>query len=122
MRQLAYIVAKVGREKFNLPVQIQRIENPRVEADIHPFEALYEKLPKQHGFEPKVDIEEEVRRMFELLMKPEIRSRIEEKKHVIIPKTWWSGVKREAQRIELINLEKEIKEDEERAKIFTGKK
>ncbi|MHC4158962.1 MAG: NAD-dependent epimerase/dehydratase family protein, partial [Planctomycetota bacterium] len=52
-RQLAYTVAKVGKEHFNLPVQIQRVENPRVEADEHPFEALYEKLPKRYGFEPK---------------------------------------------------------------------
>lgn len=118
-RQLAYLVAKVGREKFKLPVQIQRIENPRVEADEHPFEAIYEQLPKNYGFKPKVDIEEEIYRMFELLLTPEIRARIDEKKHLIIPKTWWSGVKREAQRLELFDLEKEIKKDAEFFKINT---
>ncbi len=119
LRQLAYIVAKIGRDRFGLDVQVQRIENPRVEADIHPFEAIYEKLPKEYGFEPKVDVEEEVIRMFELLMTPEIRARIEEKKHLIIPKTWWSGIKKEAKRIELVDLKNEFLEDEERAKIFT---
>ncbi|MDD5455380.1 MAG: NAD-dependent epimerase/dehydratase family protein, partial [Candidatus Ratteibacteria bacterium] len=93
-RQLAYTVAKVGKKHFKLPIQIQRVENPRVEADRHPFEAIYERLPKHYGFEPKVKIEEEVHRMFELLLQPEIKARIEEKKHLILPQTWWSGVKR----------------------------
>jgi UDP-sulfoquinovose synthase len=117
-RQLAYIVAKVGRKHFNLPVQIQRVENPRVEADRHPFEAIYEKLPKNYGFEAKVSVEEEVYRMFELLMKPEIKERIEEKKHLILPQTWWSGIKRKVERLELIDLEKEIKKDEKKYKIY----
>ncbi len=118
-KKLAYTVAKIGRKYFGLPVQIQRVENPRVEADIHPFEAIYEKLPKEYGFSPKVDVEEEVYRMFELFTQPEIRARIEEKKHLIIPKTWWSGIKKEVERLELIDLAAEIKEeDEERAKIY----
>jgi len=111
-KQLAYIVAKIGREHFNLPVQIQRLENPRVEADRHPFEAIYERLPKKYGFEAKVKLEEEVYRMFELLTKPEVEARIEEKKHLILPKTWWSGVKKEVERLELLDLEGEIEEDE----------
>jgi UDP-sulfoquinovose synthase len=118
IRQLAYIVAKIGRENFKLPVQIQRVENPRVEADKHPFEAIYEKLPRNFGFKSKVSVEEEVCRMFELLLQPEIRTRVEEKKHLILPKTWWSGVKREVERLELINLKEEIKEDETRTKIY----
>jgi nucleoside-diphosphate-sugar epimerase len=118
-RQLAYTVAKIGREHFNLPVKIQRVENPRVEADEHPFEAIYERLPKNYGFKPKVSVEEEVFRMFELLTKPEIKARIEEKKHLIIPKTWWSGVKREVQRLELLDLEKEIEKDVTTFKINT---
>lgn len=112
-RQLAYIVAKIGREQYNLPVEIQRVENPRVEADEHPFEVLYEKLPKEYGFEPKVDIKEEISKMFELFLTPEVRARIEERKHVIIPKTWWSGVKKEVQRLELLELKDEIVDEEQ---------
>jgi UDP-sulfoquinovose synthase len=112
-RQLAYAVAKVGRQYFGLPVQIQRVENPRVEADRHPFEAIYEKLPKNYGFRAKVGMEEEVYRMFELLTEPEVKQRIEEKKHLILPKTWWSGVKRTVERLELLDLEREIKHDQE---------
>jgi len=117
-RKLAYTVAKIGRKYFNLPVQIQRVENPRVEADRHPFEAIYEKLPREYGFEPRVSVEEEVFRMFELLTTPEIKARIEEKKHLILPKTWWSGVKRVVERLELIDLEGEIEQDEQRFKIY----
>lgn len=112
-RQLAYTVAKVGRKYFSLPVQVQRVENPRVEADEHPFEALYERLPKEYGFEPKVSMEEEIYRMFELFTMPDVRARIEERKHVIMPKTWWSGVKKEVERLELLDLKDEIKEDEQ---------
>jgi len=117
-RQLAYAVAKIGKKHFNLPIQIQRVEDPRVEADRHPFEAIYKKLPKAYGFESKVSLEEEVYRMFELFTQPEIKARIEEKKHLILPKTWWSGVKREAERLELIDLEKEIEKDEEKLNLY----
>jgi UDP-sulfoquinovose synthase len=116
-RQLAHAVAKVGREHFDLPVQIQRVENPRVEADRHPFEAIYEKLPKNYGFKAKVDLEEEIYRMFELLTKREIRQRIEEKKHLILPKTWWSGVKRTVERLELLDLEREMEHEQARVRI-----
>lgn len=115
-RQLAYLVARIGRKQFNLPVQIQRVENPRIEADEHPFEVLYEKLPKEYGFEPNVSIEEEIHRMFELFMTPEVKVRIEEKRHVIMPKTWWSGAKREVARLELLDLKSEIEKDE---RVFT---
>lgn len=112
-RQLAYTVAKVGRKHFNVPVQVQRVENPRVEADEHPFEVLYERLPKEYGFEPKVSMEEEIYRMFELFTMPDVRARIEEKKHVIMPRTWWSGAKKQVQRLELLDLKGEIEEDEQ---------
>ncbi len=116
-RQLAYTVAKIGRKYFDLPVEIQRVENPRVEADEHPFEALYEKLPKRYGFEPKVSIDDEIARMFELFLTPEVKTRIEQRKHVIIPRTWWSGIKREVERLELLELKQEVKEDEQMFKI-----
>ena len=111
-RQLAYEVAKTGREDFGLPVEIQRVENPRVEADEHPFEVLYERLPKQFGFEAKVSVADEIRRMFELFLTDEVKSRIKERRQVIMPRTWWSGVKKEVERLELLDLEGEMEKDE----------
>ena len=41
MRELAKTVAKIGKEEFMLPVRVQRVENPRVESERHPFEPIY---------------------------------------------------------------------------------
>lgn len=112
VRELAKTVAKIGKEEFSLPVKIQRVENPRVESERHPFEPVYENLPKKFGFEPRVALEEEIRKMFKLLTQPEIKKRIEEKKHHIIPKTWWSGEKRKVETIEIFELEEEIEKSE----------
>jgi UDP-sulfoquinovose synthase len=103
IRELAETVAQVGRAEFGLPVKIQRVENPRVEADRHPFEPIYEKLPKEYGFQPQVTPEEEVYRMFELLTRPEVKARIEQKKHLILPRTWWSGEKRRVDTLEILD-------------------
>lgn len=111
-RQLAYEVARTGKEDFGLPVEIQRVENPRVEADEHPFEVLSERLPKQFGFEAKVSVADEIRRMFELFLTDEVKSRIEERRQVIMPRTWWSGVKKEVERLELLDLKGEMEKDE----------
>jgi len=75
-------------------------------------------LPKKFGFKPRVAIEEEIYRMFKLLNKPEIKRRIEEKKHHIIPKTWWSGEKRKVETIEIFELEEEIKKSERKSKSY----
>ena len=109
LRELAQTVAKIGREEFKLPVQLQRVENPRVESERHPFDPIYENLPKIFGFKPQVSLEKEIRRMFELLSQPEIKGRIEEKKHHIIPKTWWSGEKRKVETIEVFEVGEENK-------------
>ncbi len=102
IRHLAETVAKIASKEFNLPVKIQRVENPRVEADRHPFEPIYERLPKDFGFKPRVSPEEEIYRMLELLTQPKIKQRIEEKKHLILPRTWWSGIKKEVETIEIV--------------------
>jgi nucleoside-diphosphate-sugar epimerase len=102
LRELAETVARIGRKEFKLPVKIQRMENPRVEADRHPYEPIYDKLPNDFGFEPKITPEEAVYNMFTILTKPDIKERIEQKKHLIIPRTWWSGVKKQVESIELI--------------------
>jgi UDP-sulfoquinovose synthase len=103
MRKLAETVRKVGQKHFGLKVDIQRVENPRVEADRHPFEPIFNKLPDEFGFIQADTLEKEIYRIFELLIQPEIRQRIEEKRHVILPKTWWSGIKKEVERLELID-------------------
>jgi UDP-sulfoquinovose synthase len=102
MRKLAETVKKIGEKEFGLKIKIQRVENPRVEADRHPFEPVYSKLPREFGFEQEDSLEKEIRRMFSLLTQSKIKQRIEEKEHLILPKTWWSGEKKEVERLELI--------------------
>ncbi len=97
IRELAETVARVGAE-FGLTVKIQRLENPRVEADEHPFSCLHSKLADRFGFVSTVTLEEEVREMFTLLMQH--RERIAEKRHVITPVTRWSGEKRPSEVLE----------------------
>lgn len=100
LKELAEIVAKVGSEKFSLTVKIQRIENPRVESEVHPYEVISQGL-SQKGFNPKVSLEKEITRIFELLTKPEIKKRIKEKKHLIWPKTTWKGKKKKSEVLEV---------------------
>ncbi len=102
INHLAHTVARIASKEFNLPVKIQRVENPRVESDIHPFEPIYNKLPDQFGFEPRITLEDEIYRTLELLTQPEIKQRIEEKKHLILPRTWWSGVKKQVETLEVL--------------------
>ena len=103
LSDLAESVAKVGIDKFELDVKIQRLENPRVEADTHPFEVVSRKLPRVFGFTPQVKLEEEIERMFEVLLEPEVKNRIEMKKHTIMPATTWQGEKREMRKLEKYN-------------------
>jgi len=98
--ELAEYVAKVGNEKVGLDIKIQRLENPRVEADSHPFEVVSKKLPRVFGFTPTIKLEEEIERMFKILLEPEIKSRIEMKRHTIMPVTTWQGEKREMRKLE----------------------
>jgi len=108
IKQLADTVARIASKEFHIPVTIQRVENPRVEYDVHPYEPVYNKLPDQFGFEPRVQLDDEIYRMLELLTQGEIKQRIEEKKHLILPRTWWSGEKKLVERLEVIE---EIKYD-----------
>jgi UDP-sulfoquinovose synthase len=121
MRKLAETVKKVGEEHFGLKVKIQRVENPRVEADRHPFEPIYNKLPDKFGFKQSDTLEKEIYKMFELLTQPEIKKRIEEKKHLVLPKTWWSGDKKEVEQLELIEDDvqssEESQSEEDREKV-----
>jgi len=98
--ELAESVALVGKNKFGLNIKIQRIENPRVEADTHPFEVVSKKLPRTFGFTPQIKLEEEIERMFKTLLEPEIKNRIEMKRYTIMPITTWQGEKREMRELE----------------------
>lgn len=100
---LAKTVKRIAEDEFSLEVKIQRLENPRVEADEHPFEAIYKNLPERFGFKPEVTLEEEITEMFKLLIQPECKRRIEEKIHVILPKTRWSGQKKDMKVLEVID-------------------
>ncbi len=100
LNDIAETVARIGIEKYGLDVEIQRIENPRVETEEHPFEAVSCKLPNDFGFEHKVPLDKEIDRMFKLLTKPEIGNRINEKTYTIMPKTKWTGEKKESGVIE----------------------
>ena len=98
--ELAESVAEVGKTKFGLDVKIQRLENPRVEADTHPFEVVSKKLPRVFGFTPQVSSKEEIEHIFKVLLESEVRKRIEMKKHTIMPVTTWQGEKREMRTLE----------------------
>ncbi len=99
VNELAETVAEVAKE-FDIDVKIQRLENPRVEPDYHPMEAVAKKLQGDFGFKPKVKLKTEIRNMFKLLTQLDIKKRLEEKKHVVMPKTRWSGEKRDAKILE----------------------
>jgi hypothetical protein len=114
------MVAYVGRSAFDLPVKIQRVENPRVEADRHPFEPIYENLPKQYGFKPEVSPEDEIYRMFELLTKPHIRNRIQQMMYHIVPSTWWSGDHRRVETIEVLPWNTELDDGDGTGREPTG--
>ena len=102
VRYLAESVAKVASKEFGIPVVIQRVENPRVEADIHPFEPIYNKLTDRFRFKPRATLEDEIYRMFEILTQPHVKQRIEEKRHLILPRTWWSGLKKQVETLEVV--------------------
>ncbi|MCP4149293.1 MAG: NAD-dependent epimerase/dehydratase family protein, partial [bacterium] len=103
LMDLARTVKKIAEKEFKIPVKIQRLQNPRVEADEHPYEACYNGLPDRFGFKPEVTLEEELIEMFKVMTRPEVKSRIEEKKHVILPKTMWNGKKKEMKVLEVID-------------------
>lgn len=100
VKDVAEIVAKVAKDKYNIDVKIQRIENPRVETENHPFEVVSKKLPALN-FKSRISLEKEVIRMFDLAFQPYIKKRIKEKAHLILPKTRWSGEKKDSEILEV---------------------
>ena len=101
VKELAEIVAQVGSRRHGLTVRIQRVENPRVEADEHPFLVVAKKLRENLGYQPKTPLEVEIDRMFTLLLQPRVRERLESVRDTVFPKTWWSGEHKEAMTLEV---------------------
>lgn len=117
--KLAEAIAGVANGEFGRSIKIQRLEDPRVEADIHPFEVVSQKLPNQFGFRPKVSLEKEITRMLELLTQPEIEERIRKVSHTIMPRTWWSGEHKETEVLEIYEPGTKILEGYQ-PKLITG--
>ena len=111
---IAEAIAKVGKEKFNLDVKINRVENPRVESEQHPLEVVAKKLPKKFGFIQKITPEKEIERILRVLVRPEIAERVRQEKEALIPKTRWDGDERESEVLESYNPQTKEKEG------FTG--
>jgi UDP-sulfoquinovose synthase len=100
LNDAAETIAQVANKKYKLKTEIQRVSNPRVETEIHPFETVSRKLPQEFEFTQKISLEKEIDRIFQLLTQPGIKKRIAEKAHTILPKTHWTGEKKEADVIE----------------------
>jgi len=88
--QIAQMVATIGRE-FGLDVEVQRIENPRVESEEHPYEVIHDKLQERFGFSSESGFADEVRHLFRVMLQPENRDRILAQQGALFPKTRWSG-------------------------------
>ncbi|PTD94230.1 NAD-dependent dehydratase [archaeon SCG-AAA382B04] len=91
VKEVAETVADVAQNEFDLDTSIQRIENPRVEPEQHPFYAIARKLPKEFGFESNISMHEEVEKMFEVLTQERVKERIRENREVILPETRWDS-------------------------------
>jgi UDP-sulfoquinovose synthase len=85
INDLAYTVQKVAG-KQGLDVEIESIENPRVEKEEHIYKVEAEKLRKL-GFKPTRTLEQEVDTMLTDLRR--FKKRILAKKEVIMPKAYW---------------------------------
>ena len=90
VKQIAQTVAKIGAE-FGLDTSVQRIENPRVEAEEHPYEVIHDKLKDNFGFASESSFEEEVRGLFRVLTQPDAIERIKQQESKLFPATKWSG-------------------------------
>jgi nucleoside-diphosphate-sugar epimerase len=85
--ELAERVKRIG-DKKGLQVQIERIENPRVEKEEHYYNADHEKL-KKLGFKPTRHIDDQIGMMLDDLSAN--KQRILEKKNAIVQSLKWRG-------------------------------
>lgn len=104
VRQIADTVGRIGKDEFGLKPVVQRIENPRVEAEEHPYVVLHRKLEETYGFQSETRFEDQVRYIFQQLLKPENRQRIGQQKEALHPQTLWSGAKKNLDILETIEF------------------
>jgi UDP-sulfoquinovose synthase len=90
--ELALKVQKVGNG-LGLDVEVRNVENPRQEMEEHYYNPDHQHL-LDLGYKPTHDIEAEMHIMLNDLI--EYRSRIEEKKEVLIPDIRWDGTRRKS--------------------------
>lgn len=90
--ELAEKVRRVGDE-FGLKVKISNMENPRKEMEEHYYNPDHRHL-LDLGYKPTHDVEQELRIMIKDLIK--YRTRIEDKKDVLIPDIRWDGTRRKS--------------------------
>jgi len=86
INDLAETVQKVARRK-GMDVEIESVDNPRVEKEEHVYKVRAEKL-RNLGFKETRTLEEEVEIMLKDLTR--FKNRILAKKEVIMPKTYWN--------------------------------
>lgn len=91
--ELAHKVQNIGAE-LGLEVTVRNVENPRVEMEEHYYNPDHQHL-KDLGYRPTHDIETEMRITLADLIK--YRSRIEEKRALLIPDIRWDGSRRKSQ-------------------------
>lgn len=96
IEQLAYMVQEVG-QSVGLNVAVHHYDNPRKEMDHHYFNPDRNHLIDL-GYRPTHDVKSEMRIMLKDLM--EQKSRIEDKREILIPDIRWDGTR---QRSEVID-------------------
>ena len=99
INELAERVKGVG-DRLGLKVDISNIENPRIEKEQHYYNPDHQHL-LDLGYQPTHDIEQELGLMLEHLLK--YKSRIEEKKEVLIPSIRWDGTRRKSRFLAEVN-------------------
>lgn len=87
LTELALKVQKVGNE-MGLEVQVQPVENPRMELEEHYYNPDHEELLRL-GYVPTHDMESELRVMLSDLMR--FKNRIEARRYALIPDIRWDG-------------------------------
>jgi UDP-sulfoquinovose synthase len=92
LSELAEKVKKVGNE-FGLNVDVENIENPRIEMEEHYYKPDHQNL-LDLGYKPTRDMENEIRIMIRDLIK--YKDRIMEKRDVLIPQIRWDGSRRKS--------------------------
>ncbi|HUO24465.1 MAG TPA: NAD-dependent epimerase/dehydratase family protein [Candidatus Aquilonibacter sp.] len=94
--QLAELVANQGR-KLGLPVEIEHLENPRVEQEQHHYNPAHTKL-LDLGLQPHLLSNELVGSMMGTILR--YKARI--KREIILPKVKWSAPAREVEDLKLM--------------------